>query len=107
MVITRYSKVDGSTAAGSVPLTYGTDSSPWHNQLAITRGTATAGTCTISYVVASVTHVLKDSNGVPLSISLATAPEPIQFDGLIDSIVVNYSGVNGSFKVSLVGQHSG
>lgn len=75
----------------------------WHNQLIVKAGTATAGTLTISYTVGGATFALKDSGGTAVTVDLSAATAPILFDGLVDSVIVAQSGVNGTFDITLLG----
>lgn len=75
----------------------------WRNQLVVTRGTATAGTLSIKYTIMGKTLVLKDDADAAITVDLASDPDPIIFDGLVDSVVVEQTGVNGTFSLLLVG----
>ena len=86
------------------PVTLESDQACWHNQLIISRGTATAGTLTISYKLGGKTFALKDQYAVAVTMSLTEDPEPIRFDGMVDAIIITQSGNNGTFDALLIGQ---
>lgn len=75
----------------------------WKNQLVVTRGTATAGTLTIKYTIASKTLSLKDAAAAAITVDLAADPDPVVFEGLVDAVVVEQTGVNGTFNLLLLG----
>ena len=86
------------------PVTLEADQACWHNQFIISRGTATAGTLTISYKLGGKTFAMKDQYGVAVTMALTANPEPIRFDGMIDAVIIAQSGNNGTFDALLIGQ---
>lgn len=98
-----YEKLESgiTSAAGTVMLE--ANQSCWHNQLIISRGTATAGTLTIKYKVGGKTFSLKDQYGEAITMALTADPDPIRFDGLIDAVIIEQSGNNGTFNALLLG----
>lgn len=78
--------------------------SAWHNQLIVSRGTATAGTLTIKYTLGGKTFNLKDQYGNNITMALTADPEPIRFDGMVDTVVIEQAGNNGTFDALLIGQ---
>lgn len=96
-------KLEAQTSASGT-ITLEADQACWHNQLIISRGTATAGTLTISYKLGGKTFAMKDQYGVAVTMSLTADPEPIRFDGMIDAVIIAQSGNNGTFDALLIGQ---
>ena len=105
MTYTYANTKDYSNATAS-PIVHEADQGCWHNVLAVARGTATAGTLTISYKLAGKTFALKDQYGTQVTMSLASDPDPIRFDGMVDAIVIAHTGINagGTFTATLLGQ---
>ena len=94
----------GQTSASGT-ITLEGDQACWHNQLIVSCGTATAGTLTIKYKIGGKTFSMKDQYGTAITMSLVGAsPDPIRFDGMIDAVVIEQTGVNGTFDLLLIGQ---
>jgi hypothetical protein len=90
-----------TSATGTVTLD--AKRSTWYNQLVISRGNATTGTLTLKYTVNGTTFTLKDAEGDAITLSLATQPDPVKFEGLIDTLVIEQADNNGTFSALLVG----
>lgn len=103
MSIYLYEKLEEDIVSGDGTIILEANQSCWHNQLIVSRGTATAGTLTIKYKVGGKTFALKDQYGVAITMALTADPEPIRFDGLIDAVVIEQSGNNGTFNALLLG----
>jgi len=99
-----YEKREAGIVSGTDTVILEADQACWHNQLIISRGTATAGTLTISYKLGGKTFTMKDQYGVAVTMSLTADPEPIRFDGMIDAVIIAQSGNNGTFDALLIGQ---
>lgn len=95
-------KLEGQTSADGT-ITLEANQSCWHNQLIVSRGTATAGTLTIKYKTGGKTFALKDQYGAAITMALTADPDPIRFDGLIDAVVIEQSGNDGTFNALLLG----
>lgn len=98
-----YEKLESGIVSGTGTVTLEANQSCWHNQLIISRGTATAGTLTIKYKVGGKTFSLKDQYGTAITMDLTADPDPIRFDGLIDAVIIEQSGNNGTFNALLLG----
>lgn len=98
--------VAATPTSGVVELTYPIGVAPWHNQIVISRQSATTGTLTFTYTLFGEEYVLKDAAGLPVTRDLSSLPDPICFDGLVASVIVTYSGINAGFSVSFLGQDS-
>ena len=99
-----YEKREAGIVSGTGTVTLEADQACWHNQLIISRGTATAGTLTISYKLGGKTFAMKDQYGVAVTMALTADPEPIRFDGMIDAVIIAQSENNGTFAALLIGQ---
>lgn len=99
-----YEKSRTGVVSGDGTILLEADQACWHNQLIISRGTATAGTLTISYKLGGKTFAMKDQYGTAITMSLASDPEPIRFDGMVDAVIIAQSGSNGTFNALLIGQ---
>lgn len=95
------SKTGVASTDGTVTVKVG--QSCWHNMVSIVRGTATAGTLTLKYQVFGKTYNVKDSTGSNITFDLSSDPDPIVFDGLAYAIVIDQSGVNGTFDIQYAG----
>ncbi len=98
-----YENAQTAIVTGTGTVTLEANQSCWHNQLIISRGTATAGTLTIKYKVGGKVFAMKDQYGVAVTMALTADPEPIRFDGLIDAVIIEQSGNNGTFDALLLG----
>lgn len=98
-----YEKVQTGIVTGTGTVTLEANQSCWHNQLIVSRGTATAGTLTIKYKTGGKIFALKDQYGAAITMALTADPEPIRFDGLIDAVIIEQSGNNGTFDALLLG----
>lgn len=96
-------KLEAQTSTSGT-ITLEADQACWHNQFIVSRGTASAGTLTIKYKLGGKIFAMKDPYGSAITMSLASDPEPIRFDGMVDAVVIEQSGVNGTFSVQLIGQ---
>lgn len=96
-------KLEAQTSASGT-ITLESDQACWHNQFIVSRGTATDGTLTIKYKLGGKIFAMKDQYDVAITMSLTTDPAPIRFDGMVDAVVIEQTGVNGTFDVQLIGQ---
>lgn len=101
-----YEKSQTGIVSGDNTVTLVVKRDCWHNQLIIARGTATAGTLTIKYSLGGKIFNLKDQFGVNVTMDLSADPSPIMFDGMIDAVVIEQTGNNGTFDALYIGQSS-